>query len=262
MKPMRAVADEVREVARTYALDHYLAALLARRASRDDLVVLAAFLGDVARIPLTVREPMLVEIRLQWWRDALEAPADTGDTGNPVADAMRDLARRHRLETAPIVALLEAQGMLVDQGSLADEAGVREFLGATEGTAMRLAARLAGADPQPWQEGLAAAARAYASCRMMRDSSRLEALGHLPLGARTGPAMLRDIARTELAQARARLAGAPRQIVDAALPAALVEPYLRALERRPPESGAGPGDIAPLSRVWRLWRAHRRGRIE
>ena len=40
------------------------------------LLALAAFASELARVPSAVtREPAMGEIRLQWWRDALEAPA-------------------------------------------------------------------------------------------------------------------------------------------------------------------------------------------
>ena len=78
--------EAVRAAARELDYDRYLAALLAPRRARDDLMALAAFHGEIARIPLTVREPAIGDIRLQWWRDALRTPAGTA-TGNPVADA-------------------------------------------------------------------------------------------------------------------------------------------------------------------------------
>ena len=53
-----------------------------RDGARDGLMALAAFHGEIARIPLTVRESAIGDIRLQWWRDALLTPASSA-TGNP-----------------------------------------------------------------------------------------------------------------------------------------------------------------------------------
>ena len=61
--------DVIRLAARAYERDRYLAALLSPAARRDDLLVLAAFAGDVGRIASSVSEPMMGAIRLQWWRD-------------------------------------------------------------------------------------------------------------------------------------------------------------------------------------------------
>ena len=65
----------IRESARLNESDRYISALLAPRAARDDLITLAAYLGEVRRIALTVSETALGEIRLQWWRDVLSAGA-------------------------------------------------------------------------------------------------------------------------------------------------------------------------------------------
>ena len=69
----RPPSRDVRDAARAYDRDRYLSALLAPSRARDDLVVLAAYLGEIQRVPLMIREALAGEIRLQWWRDALSA---------------------------------------------------------------------------------------------------------------------------------------------------------------------------------------------
>ena len=87
------ITDEMRQTARDLAPDRYYAALLAPRDVRDDLVTLAAFAGEMVRIEHLAREPMIGEIRLQWWRDALAAERSER-TGNPLADQLRETVRR------------------------------------------------------------------------------------------------------------------------------------------------------------------------
>ena len=101
----------VRSAARAFERDRYLSALLAPAAARDDLIALAAFAGELARIPATVSEPMIGEIRLQWWRDTLEAAGTDGApaAGHPIADALVRAARRHGIATADLQALVAAQ---------------------------------------------------------------------------------------------------------------------------------------------------------
>lgn len=53
--------------------DRYLAALLAPPARRESLFALLAFNLELARIVESVREPTLGAIRLQWWREAIDA---------------------------------------------------------------------------------------------------------------------------------------------------------------------------------------------
>ena len=55
--------------------DRYLAALFAPADKRPHLFALYAFNHEIARVRDSVREALLGEIRLQWWRDALQGEA-------------------------------------------------------------------------------------------------------------------------------------------------------------------------------------------
>ena len=70
--PDPTTVDVVTIAARAHERDRYLAALLGPRPIRRDLIALAAFAGEVGRIPAFVTEPMMGRIRLQWWRERLE----------------------------------------------------------------------------------------------------------------------------------------------------------------------------------------------
>src|SRR5581483_4773128 len=90
--------DAVLQSARAGEPDRYLAALLAPAAARAHLLALAAFSSELGRVASAVtREPLMGEIRLQWWRDALEPGASGEPTGNPVADAVRTAVTAHDL---------------------------------------------------------------------------------------------------------------------------------------------------------------------
>ncbi|MEO1695501.1 MAG: squalene/phytoene synthase family protein, partial [Pseudomonadota bacterium] len=98
--------------ARAHERDLYLSALLSPRDARDDLITLAAFVGDVSRIPVYVSDPMIGEIRLQWWRDTLEAGLATGaSSGNPVADATVQVARAHNMPQDELMRIIDAQAL-------------------------------------------------------------------------------------------------------------------------------------------------------
>ena len=139
--------EAARAAARELDYDRYLAALLAPAHARDGLMALAAFHGEIARIPLTVREPGVGDIRLQWWRDALATPAGIA-TGNPVADAMRDVVRTHALPIDTLVGMIDAYGLELETGALTTGAAVDAHAAATQGATLLLAAQIAGcADP-------------------------------------------------------------------------------------------------------------------
>ena len=88
----------------------------------------------------------------------------------------------------------------------------------------------------------------------------------LPVGGQeqgrdSGVANVCSTARLSLQEAQTLARSAPSALLPAILPLALVEPYLTALESQ----GAGHEgeivDIAPLTRVWRLWSAKILGRV-
>lgn len=55
--------------------DRYFATLFAPAAFRPHLFALAAFSLTIARVRDAVTNPIAGEIRLQWWRDALQGEA-------------------------------------------------------------------------------------------------------------------------------------------------------------------------------------------
>src|SRR5688572_31978227 len=113
-------ATIVRGEARDLDHDRYLAALLAPAPARDALMTLAAFHGEIARIPTNVREPAMGAIRLQWWRDALGGDAAAEPTGSPVADRLRHTIESGVLPLAEVLSIIDAYETLLQPGALAE----------------------------------------------------------------------------------------------------------------------------------------------
>ena len=241
----------VRAAARSGAVDRYLAALLAPRKARADLIALAAFVGEIARIPALVSEPMMGEIRLQWWREALDTLRAGGSTGNPVADALGRAIDQHALPDELLRGLINARSQDLEPQPSHEE-GLAAYVDATEGAAFKLAARILNVEPEAASELLFAAAQAYGRARILRNTAR-EGRGE------TAP--LLEEARTWLGKTRLLIKAAPPAIFPAILPVALVEPYLAALEIPGPDSAQARAGISQLTRVWLLWRASVTGRI-
>jgi phytoene synthase len=280
-----AAEDPVVAAARAGEPDRYLAALLAPQPARAGLLALAAFSAEIARVPFIVTgEPIVGEIRLQWWRDALAAPEDGTLTGNPVADALRAAVVRHTLPRALLLELIDARSGDVAREEITDAAGWRDYLWRSEGGLFALATCILA--PDAWTEGRAAAAacgQAYGAARLLLGLGHVLARGRVPLpqtrleaagvsrqallagdaggGAARLIASLREEARIDAADARARVANLPREARPAFLPLALVEPYLRAVERRGLDVLRQPAEIAPLTRVRRIAAARWLGRF-
>jgi phytoene synthase len=77
---------------------------------RTDVMALYAFDHVLARVPHQVPEPLMGEIRLTWWREALDEVYGSGPVrAHPAALALADAVRRRGLARAPLDALVEAR---------------------------------------------------------------------------------------------------------------------------------------------------------
>jgi phytoene synthase len=281
-------AAEVAAIARAGEPDRYLAALLAPGPERLALLALAAFAAELARIPQrVVREPVMGEIRLEWWRQAL-VPAEGDSAGHSVGDAMRTAIRRHRLPAHLLDDMIEARALELAAAPFADDAAVQDFLWRTEGTLFALAGRVTGAATgKEAQDACRAAGHAYGLARLLLGLPRSLSLGRVPLAvsqvaaaglsahellAGTGDVQTGALVQAHFAQIRGSLAEArrlvrplPRRARVAFLPLALVEPYVRQLARHLERMGGGAlrteVQIVPLTRVWRIAGAHLFGRL-
>lgn len=264
---MERVRTVVVESARAHARDYYLSALLAPRKVRDDLLVLAAFEGELNRIPQSVSEPLLGEIRLQWWRDWIEAIEPGVCSGNPVADAFGDVVLRHDLDKGALVASVDARVCGDQLESQLLVLGGRGRLVGLDAAAMSRAAVVLGARPGSEQAAsIETAGLAYSLAR--RAFATRAGLGKMNAPNSGLVLKLRDelqIARRSLDDLRGILRCWPKPLRLAVLPVALVEPYLRACERGVDDDGARPrrvdDAIVPLTRVWRLWWFATAGRV-
>lgn len=85
------------EIVRRADSDRFLAAMAAPSEARAVLFPIYAFNVEISRAPWLTGEAAIAEMRLQWWRDALEEIA----AGGPV--------RRHEV-TDPLSEMLDAEG--------------------------------------------------------------------------------------------------------------------------------------------------------
>lgn len=101
--------------------DRFLVCLLAPAAHRESLFALHAFNLEIARTREVITEPLIGQMRLQWWRDGIAAAFDPSDRAvgrahgvlQPLAAAIRD----YRLTQAEFERLIDArEADLVEEG--------------------------------------------------------------------------------------------------------------------------------------------------
>ena len=255
--------------------DRWLASLFVPQALRPHIHALYAFSLEIARVREIVSEPLLGEIRHQWWRDALEAP-EAGDVGaNPVAEALLDTIERFSLPKSPLLELIDARLFDLYDDAMESVEAVEAYARATASSLYRLAALIL--DQEEVSAVLAVeehAGIAYALTGLLRALPWHSARGqvYVPLeilrkhgadreefaAGRSSPAVLaaladlRSLARRHLDIFAARIPGLADRGRVAFLPMSLCEPYLSQMERR----GYAPFETLVALPQWRRqWRS-------
>ncbi len=82
--------------------DRFLSAMTARPDQRGPLMVLYAFNLEVARAPWVTKEPLIAEMRLQWWRDAIAEVFEGREVRrHEVVTPLGEVIHGHKLPRAP-----------------------------------------------------------------------------------------------------------------------------------------------------------------
>ncbi len=269
---------------RRHDRDRFLTVLFAPAAARDALLALYAFNYEVAKTREMVTEPTLGRIRLQWWRDSLEAAYSGAalrrhEVVEPLGRAIRDRA----LSRTHFEALIAAR-----EGDLADEppaslAALEAYAEASSARLVLLALEVLGEGGGAAQAAAREVGIAYALSGLLRavpfharakrlylprdlvEAAQLDlARGLFEL--RPSPALKRVVgevavrARAHLLAARALRPQVPRAALPALLPAVLAAADLARLARAGYDPFA-PGLARPDPwRGWRLTLASLRGR--
>jgi phytoene synthase len=262
--------------------DRFFASLFAPADKRGHLFAIYAFSHEIARVRDSVSDPTLGEIRLQWWRDALEGEARGDVRRNPVAAALDDTIVRFRLPRAALVALVEARAFDLYDDPMPTVDQLEGYAGETSSALIRLASLVLnnGADPGA-ADAAGHAGVAYAVAGLLRAFPWHARRGQvfLPMqvferhgvaredivagqsspGLLAALAELRALARDHLRRARSLRTTVPPAIAPAFLPTALVEPYLACMERRGYDPFRTAVDLPQWRKQWVLWRAARAG---
>ncbi len=198
------------------------------------LMAIYAFDLEIARIPLVVSEPLLGEMRLQFWRDAIAAIYEGGMVpGHEIAPPLAEVIAAADLPRAPFDALIEARRSDLTAEPHADRAAFDRYVAATHAGPMALAARALGGGAAT--DGIAAdlghaagVARSLAHAAPDLGASRLPLGGARDAGGRRAEAAeIAADALTRLRRARGRRGDAPPATAPAFFAAWRAGPVLR-----------------------------------
>ena len=187
------------ETVRTSDPDRLLSAMTASGAVRDAWMVLYAFNVEVSRAPWVTAEPMIAEMRLQWWFDAVEEIFEGGEVRrHQVVTPLADLVREHGLRRDWLDGIIRARQWDIYKEPHADQAALDHYLSETGRGLMALAVAVSGGDGEAAYDYGAACAVA----RLLLAVPALENAGRYPLvdGTQDG---VKALAEAGLAQADA-----------------------------------------------------------
>jgi phytoene synthase len=268
-----------RALVRAEDRDRYLSTLFAPADKRKHLFALYAFNVEIARIPELVREPMMGEVRLQWWRDALDGVAAGDVARNPVANALLETVKGFDLPKNYLHELIDARAFDFSGEPMQTLAQLETYLDSTATSLTRLAMQLLnGVETQDTSAAAKHCSRAYAATVLLRSFAPHAARGRIFLppadvlvrhGSSVAEAVsgaateslraalreMRDLARFDGMEARKHFGTVPRSTLPAFLPGALVQPYLDRMEKPDYDPLRTRIDIPPWQKPWLLWRA-------
>ena len=221
--------------------ERFAAAMTAPMPGRADLMVLYAFNLEIARAPWVTAEPMIAQMRLQWWLDALDEIA-TGATvrDHEVVTPLAALVRRAALPGGPLRRMVEARGRDIEARPLADLPALWDYLDATAGSLTRLAAQSLGAEGAALDTAQRFG-RAAGAAQYLRARPELIAAGRdlMPEAEDSAAQLIRE-ARADLARARAERTRIPRAAAPALAAGWLSDHWLRAAEGAAPDQPLAP----------------------
>lgn len=90
-----------------------LALTYAKSGLRDPLVAVFALDATLAKLARQTREPIVAQLRLAWWRDALGTLGDGTFAGQPILAALHRSVADHRVDPATLIAVVDGWEALV-----------------------------------------------------------------------------------------------------------------------------------------------------
>lgn len=263
--------------------DRFLTGLFAPAERREALYALYAFNIEIAKTREVVSEPVLGQMRLQWWRDVVEAACEGGAVPvHAVAQPLADAIRTHGLTRAHLDRLIDAREADLEDEPPATLDCLVNYADATAAPLTVLALEVLGVREPAAAEAGRRAAIAHALAGLLRavphharqnrvllPADRLAAHGvrvrevvEGKAGERLRPVVrdVADSARRHLGEARAARRQVPGAAVPALLGATLAGIHLGVLAREDHEVLAARVQMPHPLRQLRLAWAALRGR--
>ncbi|MEZ5669689.1 MAG: squalene/phytoene synthase family protein [Alphaproteobacteria bacterium] len=202
--------------------DRYLVALFAPAAARAALTALFALNCELAKTVHVVSEPMLGQIRLQWWRESVDGIFAGAPRRHAVIQPLAAAVARFGLPRAPFDAMIDARERDLDPAPFAGVEDLAGYCAATEGPLLTLGRAATGQVPAAiGADAGAGVAAGYGIARLLCELAQNRRAGPLAVPA--------DVAARHGLPATALRTGAPGDVRLAAAVAELAPEAARRL---------------------------------
>ncbi|MDA5556068.1 squalene/phytoene synthase family protein [Shimia sp. MMG029] len=234
--------------------DRFAATMATEPNAREKLLPIYAFNAEVARAPWVTQESMIAEMRLQWWRDALEEIRAGGvvrrhEVVTPLALILQQDA------TTVLDDLIEARRWDIYRDPFDDAAHFERYIEATAGGLMQVAAQALGECPPQVARDVG---YALGLANWLQAIPALEEAKRVPLvdGRPEAVAALAEAGLARLRAARARRKDVSADAGQAFLAAWQAEAILRQAAQEPARVAAGALGMSEFGkRAGLMWRA-------
>ena len=222
--------------------------------ARRVLFPLYAFNVEIARAPWVTEEPLIAEMRLQWWRDALEEisegrPVRKHEVTTPLAETLQ------RSDAEALDEAVQSRRWDIYRDAFEDEDHFETYLRNTGGLLMWTAARSLGAETNS-AEPVLALGSATALVRFLQAVPALEARGRIPLvdGREEAIKALATASLERLPERKSLRKSLPHSAMAALLEGWQTKPLLKQIASDPARVGRGAIGLSEFRRRARLIR--------
>jgi len=217
------------EDVRRYDGERCLCAMFAPENERAALMALLSFNLELARIPELVSEPLLGQMRIQWWRQVVEDIYSSQPSSHPVARILEEPSVRDKLDRRLLLDILDARERDLTDELPEDLNALENYASSTGGALNALMAQALGADDNFVSNVASPVGVAWALTGLLRAMAFHRQQGRTYILVE--PEQVAVTAHAHIAKARAAVSWPSRKLMPVLLPALLAERHLKKLQK-------------------------------